>query len=350
MKPQLKRLGLGLAAAVLLGALVAGSLLNRRTLYTTTWFDLFDTVSVVKGYARSQAEWDEQMDALHADLLHYHQLFDIYNHYDGMVNLHDVNARAATAPVAVDEDLYTFLDWCANTVYPQTDGATNIAAGAVLALWHDARESDAPAPPEDAQIQQALAHIDIGDLQLDAGARTVFLADEAMSLDVGAVGKGYAVELAAEAAEARGLDSALLNIGGNLRAIGEKANGEGVWTVGVENPWGNDPTYIQTLALPDGYSLIVSGDYQRYFEYEGVRYSHLIDLTTGYPAQYCSSVAILAPDGSGGTGDALSTALFCLPEESGRRVLEHQPGFAALWMYPDGTTRQTDSWTGQAAQ
>ena len=81
-----------------------------------------------------------------------------------------------------------------------------------------------------------------------------------------------------------------------------------------------------------------------------MRYSHLIDLTTGYPAQYCSSVAILAPDGSGGTGDALSTALFCLPEESGRRVLERQSGFAALWMYPDGTTRQTDSWTGQAAQ
>ena len=64
MKPQLKRLGLGLAAAVLLGALVAGSLLNRRTLYTTTWFDLFDTVSVVKGYARSQEEWDAQMEEM----------------------------------------------------------------------------------------------------------------------------------------------------------------------------------------------------------------------------------------------------------------------------------------------
>ena len=65
-------------------------------------------------------------------LLHYHQLFDIYNHYDGMVNLYDVNAGAAAAPVAVEEDLYAFLDWCANTIYPETDGATNIAAGAVL--------------------------------------------------------------------------------------------------------------------------------------------------------------------------------------------------------------------------
>lgn len=348
MKSRLRPLVLCAAALLALVGLMAYNALTHRTLYTTTWFDLFDTVSVVKGYARNQAEWDEQMEALHADLLHYHQLFDIYHHYDGMVNLYDVNAQAAEAPVAVEGDLYTFLDWCANTVYPQTEGATNIAAGAVLALWHDARESDTPAPPEDALIQQALDHMDIADLKLSNG--TVYFTDPALRLDVGAVGKGYAVELAAEAAQARGLDSALLNIGGNLRAIGEKANGEGTWTVGVENPWGSDPAYLQTLTLPDGYSLIVSGDYQRYFEYEGVRYSHLIDLTTGYPAQYCSSVAILAPGGSGGTGDALSTALFCLPETEGRRLLESQPGFAALWMYPDGTTSQTDGWTGQAAQ
>lgn len=346
--PAARRALLGAAAVLLLGGALLWRAATRQREYTTTWFDLLDTVSVVRGYARSQEEWDAQMEALHADLLHYHQLFDIYNHYDGMVNLYDVNARAATAPVAVDEDLYTFLDWCANTVYHQTDGATNIAAGAVLALWHDARESDTPAPPEDTQIQQALAHIDIGHLQLDAGARTVFLADEAMTLDVGAVGKGYAVELAAEAAEARGLDSALLNIGGNLRAIGEKANGEGVWTVGVENPWGSEPAYIQTLALPAGYSLVVSGDYQRYFEYEGVRYAHLIDLTTGYPARYYSSVAILAPRGEGGMADAWSTALFCLPENTGRALLP-AGDVAALWMYPDGSTAATGNWPGHPA-
>ena len=318
MKSRLQRVGLGLAALAVLAGIFAYSLWNRRTLYTTTWFDLFDTVSVVKGYARSQAEWDEQMDALHADLLHYHQLFDIYHHYDGMVNL--------------------------------CDGAVKIAAGAVLSLWHDARESDTPAPPADALIQDALTHCNAADLQLDPNAHTVFFADPDLQLDVGAVAKGYSVELAASAAEARGLDSALLNIGGNLRAIGEKANGEGAWTVGVENPWNDDPAYIQTLALPDGYNLIVSGDYQRYFEYEGVRYSHLIDLTTGYPAQYVSSVAVLTTDQGGGIGDAFSTALFCLPAADGRRLLETQPGLEAMWMYPDGTTTQTNGWPGQPTE
>lgn len=347
MSNRFRRGAAGLLAAAALVGIVAYSLLSRRTLYTTTWFDLFDTVAIVKGYARSQDEWDEQMEALHADLLHYHQLFDIYHHYDGMVNLYDVNAGAAMAPVAVSEELYAFLDWCAETVYPQTQGATNVAAGAVLSLWHDARESEAPAPPDTTTLQQALEHISTDNLQLDSTAHTVFFTDPAMSLDVGAVGKGYAVELAAEAAEARGLDSALLNIGGNLRAIGKKANNEGSWTVGVETPWGNDPAYIQTLSLLPGDSLIISGDYQRYFEYEGVRYSHLIDLTTGFPARYCSSTAILAPADSGGLADALSTALFCLPEETGRPLLPD--GYQALWMYPDGSTTQTDGWPGQAS-
>lgn len=345
MSNRFRRGAAGLLAAAALVGIVAYSLLSRRTLYTTTWFDLFDTVAIVKGYARSQDEWDEQMEALHADLLHYHQLFDIYHHYDGLVNLYDVNAGAATAPVAVSEELYVFLDWCVETVYPRTQGATNVAAGAVLSLWHDARESESPAPPDDALIEQALAHIAMDNLQLDDAARTVYFADPAMSLDVGAVGKGYAVELAAEAAEARGLDSALLNIGGNLRAIGKKANNEGNWTAGVENPWGNDPAYIQTLSLNPGDSLIISGDYQRYFEYEGVRYSHLIDLTTGFPARYCSSTAILAPADSGGLADAFSTALFCLPEGTGRPLLPD--GYQALWMYPDGSTTRTDGWPGQ---
>ena len=302
---------------------------------------------MVRGYADSQAEWDAQMEALHADLLHYHRLFDIYHPYDGMVNLYDVNAGAAEGPVPLEDDLFDFFQWYTGEIQPEAGDTVNIAAGAVLKLWHDARESDAPAPPDPDLLEAARDHIDIADLQLDSAEQTVFFADPALRLDVGAVAKGYAVELAAQAAEERGLESALLNIGGNLRAIGEKANGEGAWNIGVENPWGSEPAYIQTLALPAGYSLVVSGDYQRYFEYEGERYAHLIDLTTGYPARYCSSVAVLTAPGQGGTGDALSTALFCLPEEAGRRLLESREGFAALWMYPDGTTAATDGWPGQ---
>lgn len=315
---------------------------KQQKLYSATWFDLFDTVAVVQGYAASQQDWDRQAAMLYDDLAHYNQLFDIYNHYDEVVNLYDVNMQAAAAPVQVGDELYAFLRWCKDIAYPATDGATNIAAGAVLHLWHDARESDAPTPPAADAIAEALQHINIGNLILDDDAQTVCFADPDMTLDVGAVGKGYAVEQAARAAQARGLTSALLNVGGNLRAIGTKPGGK-PWTAGIENPWDDDPAYIQAVELADGDSLVISGDYQRYFEYEGVRYAHLIDLTTGYPARYVSSVAVLARAEAGGLADALSTGLFCLPEQTGRTLADRN-GWAALWMHTDKSTTQSADW------
>lgn len=320
----------------------------RQELYSSTYLDLFDTAANIQGYAESRSAWEEQVAALHSDLLYYHKLFDIYHHYDGMVNLYDVNRQAAAGPVAVDDALYDFLIWCKQTVYPATHGATNIAAGAVLSLWHDARESDSPAPPPDDALNLALQHIAMENLLLDDEAHTVQFADADMALDVGAVAKGYAVEQAAESAEARGLTSAFLNVGGNLRAIGTKPGGS-PWTAGVENPWGDDPAYLQAVSLQDGDSLIVSGDYQRYFTYNGVRYAHLIDLTTAQPARYYSSVAVLVHGAAGGMGDALSTALFCLPPEESHQLAEQTANATVLWMLPDGTTQAEADWPGEAA-
>ena len=337
----MKRRLAALALAVLL-CLPLTACQKQQKLYSATWFDLFDTVAVVQGYAASQQDWDRQAAALYDDLARYNQLFDIYNHYDDVVNLYDVNAQAAAAPVRVGDELYAFLRWCRDTAYPATGGATNIAAGAVLGLWHDARESDSPAPPAADAIAEALQHIDIESLILDDAAQTVWFADPDMTLDVGAVGKGYAVEQAARAAQAHGLTRALLNVGGNLRAIGTKP-GEKPWTAGVENPWGDDPAYIQAVELADGDSLVISGDYQRYFEYEGVRYAHLIDLTTGYPARYVSSVAVLAHAETGGLADALSTGLFCLPEQTGCTLADRN-SWAVLWMHTDKSTAQSADW------
>lgn len=331
----------------LVGALFLAVLLSacapRQRLYTETWLDLFDTAANVQGYAESEAAWDAQAAALLADLQRYNELFDIYAHHDGVVDLYDVNAGAAAAPVAVGDELYTFLDWCKNTACPATDGATNIAAGAVLRLWHDARESDAPAPPDDAALAEALQHIDLDDLVLDPDAQTVYFADPALQLDVGAVAKGYAVEHAAQAAEARGLQSALLNVGGDVRAIGTKPGGQR-WTAGVENPWESSGSPVATLSMAPGSSLVISGDYQRYFEYDGVRYAHLIDLTTGQPARYCNSVAVYAEDAQGDLADALSTGLFCLPQADGLALINAADGMAALWMNTDQSLTASADW------
>lgn len=331
-----------LAAAALLAACLLGltGCQKEPERYTATWFDLFDTVTILVGYADSEAEWQRQTDALHEELLRYHRLFDIYHRYDGLTNLYDVNAGAAAAPVAVDGELYEFLQFAAGMA-GRTNGACNIAAGAVLRLWHDAREMDSPVPPDEAALAEAGQHCRIEDLILDDTAETVYFADPALRLDVGAVGKGYAVELAAQHAEQNGVTSMLLNVGGNVRAIGIKPGGE-PWLTGVENPWETGGEMVDTVELGPGECLVISGDYQRYFEYEGVRYHHLIDLTTLQPARYQSAVAVHCL--GSGLGDAYSTALFCLPEEQGRALAAAESSMEVLWMHTDGTTATTDGW------
>lgn len=229
-----------LALCLLLsGCAATGTTSPQR--YSVTWWDVFDTVTVISGYADSEADWNTQMTALHADLLRYNQLYDIYNHYDGMTNLADVNAGAAAAPVAVGDEIMNLLTF-AQEMYQATDGACNAAAGAVLRYWHDARtaagdgaEVSADILPKTADLQAAAAHCNMDDLILNQNTGTVYFADPELQLDVGSIGKGYAVEQCAQAAEARGLTSALLNVGGNVRAIGTKPN-SGPWVAGVDNP------------------------------------------------------------------------------------------------------------------
>ncbi len=339
-----KKIGLLAAAAALGLGVVAFFALRRPTpqRYTATWFDVFDTVTTVQGYAAREGEWNDRMEELHADLVHLHQLFDIYHHYDGLTNLYDVNAGAAQAPVEIDEELYNFLSFALQQAR-DTGGVCNVAAGAVLRLWHDARESSVL--PDEAALAAAAGHCDPGDVILADG--TVYFSDPALKLDVGAVAKGYAIDRAAQWAESRGLDCALLNVGGSVRAIGQKPDGS-AWTAGVENPWPdeNGQYHLADMAaavrLDEKTTLVISGDYQRYIEIDGVRYHHLIDLATDQPARYYSSVAVLAV--SSAVADAYSTALFCLPPAQSLALAEANPSLEVLWMLPDGTTRQTSGW------
>ena len=264
--------------------------------YTVSWFDVFDTVTTVIGYAESQEEWDRQMEALHADLVEYHQLYDIYYSYSGVTNLRDVNAQAGQGPVTVDARIMGLLTE-AKSMHETTGGKMNVAFGTVLKIWHNYREAalDDPAQaavPSMEELEAAAQHCDINDLILDEEASTVYFADPEMQLDVGSVGKGYAAEMVARAAEERGLKSALISVGGNLRSIGHKPD-YSRWTGGIQNPWTTTadivPTesggYVAVVEVED-MSLVTSGNYQRYYELDGVRYHHLIDPDTLMPANY----------------------------------------------------------------
>lgn len=346
-----RRLLAGLLAACLLvlPLLLCAGCAGQPGRYTTVWFDLFDTVTTVVGYAATEAEWETQMQALHADLLALHQLFDIYRHYDGLVNLYDLNQTAALGPVEVDERLFGLLEFSADLA-ARTGQKTNIALGAVLVLWHEARTGALENPaaarlPDPDALADAAGHCDIQSLVLDDAAHTVFYADPLLQLDVGAVAKGYAAELAARAAAERGLDSALLSLGGNLRAIGQKPDGS-PWTGGLENPLDPEGDFLCTVALQPGESLVTSGDYQRYYELNGVRYHHLIDPDTLAPASYCHAVCVLCGDSA--LADGFSTALFCTPPDEGLQFVEDTPGLEAAWVLPDGRMQLSAGFAARA--
>ena len=184
------------------------------------------------------------------------------------------------------------------------------------------------------QLQEAAKHTSIDQMILDEEASTVYLADPAMSLDVGAVAKGYATEQVALYLEEKGVTGYLLNVGGNVRCIGAKADGE-PWSVGIENPNTEDTEtpHIAYLHLA-GQSLVTSGSYQRFYTVDGERYHHIIDPETLMPGTNFLSVSVLCADS--GRADALSTALFTMTYEEGAALIESLTDAEAMWVLSDG--------------
>ena len=142
----------------------------------------------------------------------------------------------------------------------------------------------------------------------------------------------------ARALEERGITGYVLNIGGNIRAIGSKPDGA-LWTVGIENPLGDE--YLAHLQL-NGESVVTSGSYQRYYYVDGKPYHHIIHPDTQMPAEGFLSVSVICTDS--GLGDALSTALFCLPQENGLALVESMPEIEAMWVTEDGAKTVSSGW------
>ena len=355
MHTRTSRLVSALLSAVLSLSLLAGCASKKAEpqRYSTIFYDVFDTVTQVIAYCDSEEEFNRQMDALHEDLVAYNQLYDIYNDYDGVNNVKTINDNAGKAPVQVDDRILSMLE-LALKMYDTTNGKLNIAMGSVLRIWHDYREAAALTEtdtdnqlPTQEELEAAAQHCDIHDLVIDEDAKTVYLTDPEMSLDVGSVGKGYAVEMVCQAAQARGLTSAMVSVGGNLRAIGVKPDGS-QWSGGVENPWNasevytNGSSYVAAVNMSDK-ALVTSGDYQRYYVVDGKRYHHLIDPDTLWPAAYFNGVTVLATDS--GLADCLTTGLFCMSLEDGQKLVASLDGVEALWCTTDQQVVTSDGWS-----
>lgn len=302
--------------------------------YQASFLGVFDTLTTVLGFAESQEAFDAYVDEIERGLMRYHQLFTIYDSYDGVNNIRTINENAGIAPVEVDPEIIHLLKQClwANEI---SGGRTNAAFGSVLSIWHNYREQGINNPeqaalPDPAVLREANKHADISSVVIDEEKSTVYLPDPKMSLDVGSGSKGYATEMVARDIEKKGLRYAVISVGGNIRAIGSRGPSGEPWRIGLQNPDKTAKEQTLDVLAIDNLSVVTSGVYERFYTVGDVRYHHIIDPDTLFPEYRFDAVTIVTE--SSAIADALTTALFNMSLEEGMALLEKVGGCEALWV------------------
>ncbi len=324
--------------AIIISSFTLSSCSKSPKKYTDYSFDFFDTVTTIVGFEQTQEDFDNNCEKIKNWLLEYHRLYDIYTLYDGINNLCKINTSQGQE-ISVDEKIIDLLSY-SKKLYEKTNGKLNIAMGSVLSIWHDCREYGLKNPdkaylPSEELLKTASNHTDINKLVININDNTVCFADDKMKLDVGGIAKGFATQKIAEKMEEHGIIGYILNIGGNVKIVGERPDGQ-KWNVGIENPDTIDTEnpYIEQLQLDNNMSLVTSGSYQRFYTVNGNNYHHIINPDTLYPAQNFKSVSVLCENS--GLADALSTALFCMSYEDGKELIAQTEGVYVMWVTENG--------------
>jgi FAD:protein FMN transferase len=341
----------GLLPAILLLFIVWGctnSPQSEKTRYTGTFFDTFDTLVQVVAYTDSEEEFDLYLEHIHQRFLELHKLYNIYISYEGINNIKTINDNAGIEPVEVEQEIIDLLLY-AREMYEVTGSTTNIALGPVVEIWHYYR-SEAELDPANAKIPpmnellEAAEYADINQIIVDTENSTVFLPDSGMSLDVGAVAKGYATELVVQELIALGMDSAVISPGGNIRAVGKPLDGvREKWGIGIQNPEASivaDEERLLDVIFVQDAAVVSSGDYQRFYMVDGQVMHHIIDPATLMPGSYYRAITVVADDAA--LADVLSTALFLLPFEESKELAATFENVEAYWVFHDGKVEITE--------
>ena len=234
-----------------------------------------------------------------------------------------INAAAGVQAVPVAADVRDVLRQ-ARQISEWTDGAFDVTFGALTDIWKFDHDQDNTVPTE-AAIRARLPLIDYRQIEIDDRAGTVFLRRKGMKIHLGGIGKGYAVEHALAILRRAGLRDFMIQAGGDLFVGGHKDGHP--WKLGINDPRGPAGDSFATIELTDS-TFSTSGDYARFFIKNGVRYHHILDLSTGQPARLCRSVTIASE--SPVIADAIAKGVFILGPEKGMALVERIPRLEAV--------------------
>ena len=210
-----------------------------------------------------------------------------------------------------------------------TEGAFDITVAPLAELWH-VNDNEGIVPSEE-EIKEAKSHVNYKLIEIDGNK--IRLKDKEAKIDLGGIAKGYIADQLKELMLARGVKSAMINLGGNIAVIGTKEDGSN-WNVGIQKPFADRNEVIGSVSIQDK-TVVSSGIYERYFEYEGKIYHHILDPYTGYPSESdLEAVTIIGE--SSAIADALSTSCILLGSEKGMELIEGIPEAEAVFVTKKG--------------
>jgi thiamine biosynthesis lipoprotein len=311
------------ALAWLTGLVVAVLAMSARA----EWFDrvndgIMGTRIVVELWADDATQANAAIDAVMAEMVNIDNNMSTYKPESEVSR---VNANAAKVPMQISQELFDLLT-TALEFSRITEGAFDITYASV-GFMYDFR---AHKKPTEAEIESALSAVNYHHVVLDSKARTVFFTQPGVRIDLGGIGKGYAVDRGIAILQQRGITHALVTAGGDSRIIGDRFGKP--WIVGIRHP-DDKSKVIAKIPLVDT-AMSTSGDYERYFDEDGVRYHHIIDPRTGKSASKVRSATILASTAT--RTDGLSKTAFVLGAEEAMKIYEKLDDVDAILVTPDG--------------
>ena len=238
-----------------------------------------------------------------------------------------VNASAGVMPVHVSPETLTVVQR-AMQVAEMTDGGFNIAIGPAVDAWNVIEGQRIPTEPE---LDALRPLVDLQAVHADVREQTIFLEKAGMRIDVGGIGKGYAADQAVEALRNAGAVAGVVALSGDIKTFGRLPDGK-MFPVGIQHPR-EDGSVLAWIDLQDE-AISTAGDYERFFEREGVRYHHILDPRTLQPARSCQSVTVIAREGI--WADGLDTGIFVMGPERGMDLVEQLPHVEAIIVDAEG--------------
>lgn len=273
-------------------------------------------------------EVTEAYVAIDSAIAEIQRIESLISSWDPMSQTSLINANAGNQPVKVSKELYDLVVR-AKKISELTDGAFDISFSSITPVWHfDGRMTELP---NENAIAASIKLINYKHIILNEKDTTVYLKKDGMRIGFGAMGKGYAANRAAALMQRMGINAGVVNAGGDIYCWGDEGNGE-PWQILIAHP--EDKAKIAAKLNITDMAVVTSGNYEKFIEVGGKRYSHIIDPLTGWPAQGLTSVTIICPDAE--LADALATSVFVLGVDDGMYFVEQLQGIECVLIDDSG--------------